>query len=1586
MAFILQLRVAALVHYLIFSEFQGFDFVKKVLPSLCVLLISWCSAQGQATSYQYAFQDSIRMLLENTHIIDASTVGDAFSVIWGGLGPDQQQSIKWQAKAMKRKAYKLQPNFVSYFGAIVNAVNLEKADPARLSSYLTVAAKVIARESAAQANDFFNQSRIFFENHALNYSKFYRLKASDDDYSFDYLLPPVAVMDTARANLPPANASDSTVVNLPTYLIPQPQPTLTGPVIRFAHVTLNFTTPYDSVFLENTMGVFSLRNKIFVGEGGRFDWRTAGLGKDSVFYEFSNYNFRTASPYLRAGLGKLTYKGRLSGVVKGAFEFKSVLHKDKKSATYPRFASYQNNVIVLGLGSPKLKYTGGFGLQGSHLNSTSVSGDMSTLEVDGESDKKFKAQSRLFEFRDSMVTAAHARIVIFQDNDSITHPSTYLSYDMGKEKLTLVKDNSALRKAPFSSSFFNVDFNADQIVWNLKSDSLSIYNPGSGKIAPLIIESVDFYDPEDYRVLRGQGFRFHPLTLVVAYAMNTGHRDFYVYDLATKYSVDEVKTAMDFLSQKGMIDYNPTNGKIHVKEKAIHFIEAMRGNVDYDNLKIQSITNKSANATINFNKRYMTVRGVDEFNVSDSLNVIIKPDSSVITLLKNRDIKFNGTINAGNFEISGKDFTLKYDSFFINLNHIDSIRFYVTDKNGNRRRVNNSMVGADSTAAAAGGLASAHKTSATLFINRPDNRAGKLKLPNYPRLDATSGGVIYFDRKEVLNGAYDRSVFFVVPPFKLDSLNDADPGSINFEGTFISSGMFPSFKEKLHTMADKSLGFTHTIPAEGYPLYQGDGKLAGAMNLDNSGIRATGRIDFLAASVESQDFVFYPDSVIGKGKVGEIKEKQFGNVVFPQVTLPEFKMKWLPKQDKMNLKNLRDPFSLYASTATLNGRLTVSKTGVTGSGTLSTRGSEVISKELKFTSKDFGGRHSKFQVKTDNPDKPALAGNNVRLNFDLEKNVATMSPEIEGEAAIDFPYAQFKTSIPKAQWDLNTQKIVMTKAPDVPLENSYFYTTRKDLDSLNFNAEKAEYDIKTQQLRVSGIPYIIVADAKITPQNNEVLILENAKIGQLKNTTIVLDTLNGYHHMTQGVVDIVSRKEFSGYATYQYVNAVNDTFAIKMTDFHLQSIGEESKSKRKDKSHAATQQTVASGAVTEKEKLILAPRIFYKGEMIMYATKPALQLKGFVKLDLKKIKNYNTWLTYEQSGDEKDVYLDFNNAITEAGGKAEAGLHYASDNSLYITFVSDKKNSEDEDFFLPSGSLFFDKESGEFKIEDREKAAGNKLSGKVFDYNEDKQEVHFEGPVTFFKGLPDFSITASALGSGSLETNDIKMNSFVMVSMNVPSSALQLMALNLQEVIKKEGADDGLGDQSELLYKIADLVGERVVKDYEKKSGQNYVSLSTLQALVKPLVFSNVSLRWSQKAKAFYSEGTLGMSNIDKFDVNGAFEGFMEIRKNEDGSPVFHVFFKASPEAWYYFGYEDNRLMVHSSDSQFNDLISKKTNASKAKVGDVVFIPGSDEETLAFVNRFRLTYNGLEEPYDLSAGTTEAKKKTKKKDEKDDGF
>jgi hypothetical protein len=1568
-----------------------------VIYILAVFISFTCFSQSRTgATVPISFQDSVRIVLENTKNIDATVIGNGFASIWGNLRVDQQQAIRKHLATMRVKKFGLKPQLINYFGAIVNAVNIEKVDASTLSGFLSVTGKVIENYNAAKAGIYFSNARTFFLHHALHSEKSFRLHVDDNGYKFDYITvaPPVAWDDTTQLENQPGEESvtetdnedsdsfsDSTFQEIqPEWMNPPPPPMVEGPVIRFEKVDLNFVTRYDSVYLRNTKGFVSLTDNIFVGEGGKFDWSPAGLDADSVYCNFTTYFFNTTKAELKVDLVKLNYTGKTPGLIPGSFEFKSQARKDSVPSDFPRFKSYQSNLNIQGIGDENVKYTGGFSLNGNKISSVSFSGDPATIEVSQNGVKKFVATSSNFIFSKSAISSLKSKVNIIDEDDSIVHQMVRMKYTFGKDsiqRLLLQKDKGDMRYAPYSSTFFNIDFATDAIQWDLYSDSLNLMTEGGRSVVPMIIESVDYYDAEDYRLLQGVGFTFHPLAVVVNFSLKRGVTEFYSGDIATATGRDllEIKKAVEFLSQKGMLNYNPRTDLIQLKQKAIDIYRAYKGEVDYDNLKIHSVIDSSANATINFKKGYMTVRGVEEFDVSDSLNVHIKPDSSVITILKNRDIQFNGLIDAGNFQISGKGFTLKYDSFLIDLNHIDSINFFVNEVNARgqtfKRKINNSMVGADSTAAAAGGLSNSSQKSGTLYVNKPGNKSGKEKVANYPRLDASAGGVIYFDREEVLGGVYDRSMFFVVPPFKLDSLNDADPASINFDGTFVSSGMFPSLKEKLHTQPDKSLGFDHSIPKEGYQLYKGDGKMNGYLQMNNKGLRGNGQIDYLAASISSSDFIFYPDSVVARGERAKISEKQFGNVMFPQASLTDFEMKWYPKQDRMMLKNRKAPFSFYDSTAQMQGTLTVSKNGVAGMGKVETRGTELISRDMKFTANDFSARHARFKVKTEDPEKPLFTGNDVRLKFDVKQNIADISPEIEGVAAIDFPYAQFKTSIPKATWDLNKQMIVMSKDPKTPIENSYFYTTRKDLDSLNFNAERAEYNLKTQELKVSGIPYIIVADARITPENNEVLILENAKIGTLKNTTIVLDTLNGYHRLTEGVVDVVSRKEFSGYATYQYINLLNDTFAIKMTDFHLEPIAATETSKRHNKNLIATMQTVATGAVAEQEDLVMGAGFYYKGNMIMYATRPALQLDGFIKLDIRNIPNYNAWLKYSQSGDETEVNVDFDNATTEDGKKASAGLHFASaDNELYVTFINDKKQEDDDDFFTPSGTLVYNREVNEYLIHDKEKAAGNKLSGKVFAYNDERKQIRFEGEVKIFSGTKDFNVTASSIGTGNLETNEFKMNSLLMIDSNLPPAAFDLMAVHLQDIIKNEGAAEGLGDQTELLYKVADIVGERFAKDYEQKSLQGYTPLTTIPQFAKSMVFSDVNLKWHPKYRAFYSEGNLGISNITRHDINGGFEGYIEAKKTEDGSPVFHVFIKASPDAWYYFGFEDNRLMVHSSNGEFNDVIAKKTNAGKAKVGEIAFIPGSDDETLAFINRFRKQYYGIDVPYVLSEAPT----------------
>jgi len=79
-------------------------------------------------------------------------------------------------------------------------------------------------------------------------------------------------------------------------------------------------------------------------------------------------------------------------------------------------------------------------------------------------------------------------------------------------------------------------------------------------------------------------------------------------------------------------------------------------------------------------------------------------------------------------------------------------------------------------------------------------------------------------------------------------------------------------------------------------------------------------------------------------------------------------------------------------------------------------------------------------------------------------------------------------------------------------------------------------------------------------------------------------------------------------------------------------------------------------------------------------------------------------------------------------------------------------------------------------------------------------------------------------------------------------------------------------------------------------------------------------------------------------------------------------------------------MMIHSSVELINEQVYKKAGGGRPGSGNLVVIPGSEEETLAFVNKFRSVYLDNDQPYSLSGKSQAAGKKEKKKNEEDDGF
>ncbi|MEQ8575136.1 MAG: hypothetical protein RIB63_13795, partial [Fulvivirga sp.] len=313
------------------------------------------------------FGDSVSTLLNNTGGATAREIGDNFALIWSQLGDDQKKKVVTQMQAMEAKGYKLRPYQEVYCAVLVNAIQVEAADNQKITDYLNTADRVIATYDNEQTIKFLRFSNSLFKNRALFFAKSNNLYIGDADYYFEFVEPPVVEEVVEEVEEPaedewfedfdeePADEDWDTewdddeweeeeyVDDYEEQSYDEDQamidavrgsvvmPIIEGAVVRFEKVSLNFKTPYDSVFLSNTSGDYIVNSNTFVGKGGKFDWSMAGLSPDTVFASLAEYSFDVSKPQLKAESVKLTDKLRLNDPVEGVFEYKSVKHDSANS-------------------------------------------------------------------------------------------------------------------------------------------------------------------------------------------------------------------------------------------------------------------------------------------------------------------------------------------------------------------------------------------------------------------------------------------------------------------------------------------------------------------------------------------------------------------------------------------------------------------------------------------------------------------------------------------------------------------------------------------------------------------------------------------------------------------------------------------------------------------------------------------------------------------------------------------------------------------------------------------------------------------------------------------------------------------------------------------------------------------------------------------------------------------------------------------------------------------------------------------------------------------------------------------------------
>ncbi|MFB9863359.1 hypothetical protein [Rufibacter immobilis] len=1577
-------------------------------------LLGYSQVYKLSADDQGQFLLDVRAMMAGTKNEAAVLVASNMESAWssGKLGEKQKAKVMDLSQQMLKKKLKARPHFENFWGTVANSVNLHQYTGANLDQLLAVVEQTLQKQDVKVYERFLVNTQQFLLSKNLYKGPNNQLQAVGGTFAFEYKEgTPEPAANAAWGNEPaPAKTPAKTATAAPKPAAPAPAPkkevkqeeedpwaawetpkkvkkpapaktaktgtkagaatkketsvpakpepepveeeqyfaaplpVLAGPVIVLEKVDLLFTSAFDSVTIKEAKGEVSLTNGKYVGQGGKLVWNR--MGGDATA-EFKGLTFDVDKPTFKVEDVTLTYPAVLENSIRGNLEYKLTRPKTNGDNGFPRFISHTNNAKIKYFGSD-IKYIGGFSLAGGTLMSAALNGSPSTIWVTEGGERKFRATSRNYTISDSVLTAPVAGIAIFQGQDSITHPGVKFKYNKNEKRLVLVNPDGLYKQTPYYHSYHQMELTTDMAVWDLQKPAIDFAILTAKNQVPVQVNSKEYFTETRFQQIKTIS-NFHPLFATVGYGLKRGTQNFYLSEMSEdiKIKPEVLHNALTTLAQGNYLDYEPTTGAVHLREKAYHYADAARDKKDYDYIHLNALSPAGQNATLDLTTGDLILRGVKSFAFHTDSSVIAEPDSQMVRIQKNRNILFNGKVKSSNFTFKGQEFLFDYDGFFIDLAKIDStlLTTKTKDKDGKEKDMPFTLVNR-------GG-----QGKAKLYLNRPDNKSGRKKYPGYPSLDAISGATVYFNKPEILGGVYDTSVYFSIPPFKIDSLASTKGNVIGFKGTFNSGGIFPPFETRLAIQPDGALGFEYAVPKNGFAVYGGKGRFTDTLTLNTKGLRGKGTLSYQTASMYSPGFVFFVDSATTEvGKKGSFKAGTVAQGSYPSGSFKSFTMNWQPYKDTLEIETVgRELMSIFNDRFTYKGMLGFTPSSLYGSGVA--ENSEVALKSPSFVFKKglIHGNNASMEVASADKKRPALSTYDIFLDFYMDEGYAKYASERKGAAATTFPLAQYKSSLSAGKWDFKAKKLTLSSGNEDGTE-AYFYSMKSGDDSLAFKAKGATYDFKTHTLVASGVPYIPVGDSYILPDSNKVQLLKDAELRTFQNASLAMDSVQKYHQMVKGEVHIDNRFGITGNAIYTFANATGDAYKIKFDKFAWQKAEAGRKEERQGTGPASF--FLAEGAVKETDTLFIIPKVRYHGNVALVSNKKTFNFDGYAKLLFSGSESAD-WFPYKRDGvDPENVRLEINNPTLADGTPLKTGLHInATSGKIYPTFVSKKQFEDDLDVFEANGLLSFNKEEKKYKLGSEARAYGKSYEGNVLQYNDETKEAKYEGQFNLLKSVKGFNMQTVGSGVGRTDSSRYELNTFMAFDFDAPSQAIERMGQHVAKNVA--GLPEGINlSDSTLKYKLAPFIGDKGVEDFAAATATGYVPFSKISPkLIHTLVLNQVQLKWSPKENAWYSVGPVSIAGIDKTDVNAKITGHIEIKRGAS-SDVLSMYLEVNPYVWYYFNFYEGGLGVASSDPQFNGAVASKSKGRGA--GEYSFYPIEDIDKMEFVNYFRKTYLGKE--------------------------
>lgn len=1277
---------------------------------------------------------------------------------------------------------------------------------------------------------------------------------------------------------------------------------------------LHYASAKDEGVIYATTGRYRYKDNIWEGDGGRIDWSRTGLGAEACFATLGKYKAEVKTPKWQADSVQFVNTHYFSQPIMGRVEEKLENKQEPDKYSYPRFRSYQRDFVIKDV-MPDVDYNGSFMMNGGKFV-TASSKQAASLVFRREGKPQLRVTALKFSITQQRLVAENAQVAFYVgDEDSISNTGITVRYMPAEHKVLLVNDPKRNFYSPYIDSYHELDIYSDVITWYTNKPNVEFSTLATGTAGGMVsFESSNYYTYRKYREIQGIDSK-SPVERVYDYAETYGY-NFNIERFSDYIGLDMSQTMLMIhnLSKNGLVSFNEITGRVLVKDKLEDYMKAhtKARDFDYDALAFESslrATDGSVNARLNIDDNDLSVRGVEQFVVSDSQRVVVHPRGGRIKVGRNRSISFDGRIDVGRFImfVSSADFS--YERYSFELPQVDSLFFYVPmfDRPDSEHMVMTPLYG----------------LVGSLEVDKPDNHSGLTSNKQYPIFNSREESHVYYDKQAIREGRYVRDRFYyTLHPFTISSLVKFVTDSLQFNGVLTSGGIFPDITYPLSVQRDYYLGFRVETPAGGYPAYGGKGEYKGNISLDHYGLQAKGGLDYLTSHSTSRSYLFLLDSMLATTDTFTVREEQG----YPDVKGGKTSVHWLPYADSMAVATVKGgrPLSMYHADCSFRGRFDLMPRGAEAAGTAIVKEGTLESDRFLMASRQMDAEVSNFTLRSRKLNAIAFTANNVRSHVDYDTRQAELTMP-NGPQRTELQLVAEAAYADRFNWDMDRRVLDITNSQRLTAEGMDFMDIRQRLgkrhdlpgvrfvstdpkrDELGYHSLHSTYKYEVGDLSSTGVFLLTVADAAIAPNADSVHINRGGEMRVLNNATIVFNQDSAWHQIVGADLIVSSSRKYTGKGYNDYRNDTDKRQRIFLNDISVDGRGV----------------TVAKGTISDSASFQISSAFGFAGKVRLEGDRPWPHFDGGVRLLQPCIpKEQLGLLAYADYTDPEHVHVLVPELPTDWKGKRIAASILMDKNNLrpHAAFLTAEKVADNE-LLSANGVLTYlgDKKmymiGSEDKVSDPDAVVEPYLSLSTEDCI-----VEGEGLVSLAMRRTQASFYAYGTASVGIQS-DVEDHLATVFGFTFPidKTLVSAMADNIKEDLRVNPASPSTNAEMRhaMMYHLGADKGAAAYAVYSATG-----KLTSIPAAMQSmLLFDQVRWQYSP-AVGLYYDGKVNLLAVDDKPLGVELRLKAQISKRGNAQQMT-LYVEAAKDHWYYFKYDlsSSELTIYSSVGTWVDQV-----------------------------------------------------------------